>query len=123
MESLHGQTIRVMSDSSNTTTSADRVSTDGETSAATRARGKTTRCTALAPSRGQMAAIIRETTLRIKKKGKACSPGPMAVAMKDRGKTASSTEEANSQTEKARLRPENGSKANASGGMMSTAIA
>ena len=72
LESSHGQTILVTLASLNITTSADKANIDGVIKGVTTALGRTIRCTEKANSRGQMDAIILETTLKTKRKAKEC---------------------------------------------------
>ena len=119
LENSRGPIIRAMSDNLNTITSVDKVNTDGEISVATRARGKTTRCTAMANSLGPTDVIILVTTSRTRKKVKALLRGLTVVAMKDLGKMENNMEEASSLIGRMKKSMESGSKANGYGGMMS----
>ena len=118
LESSRGQTILVTLASLNITTSADKVNIDGAIKGATTAPGRTIRCMEEANSRGQMDAIILETTLKTKRKAKEYSHGQMVAAMMDHGRTASSMGEGSLQIEKEKSSLVNGSKASEYGGMM-----
>ena len=86
--------------SSSSTISAGTASTDGETSGATEARGRTIRCMEAENSPGQMAVSMLVITTKIKRKEKVRSNGLMVGCIKVLGKTVNSMAVEISKTER-----------------------